>query len=80
MSEAVRLVARHAFGTLGLHRLEAACLPENAASMRLLEKAGFTREGLARGYLCIAGVWRDHVSWGLLAGDPLFPDDRRTRP
>lgn len=73
MSEAVGVLAGHAFGTLGLHRLEAACLPENGPSIRLLEKVGFTDEGLARAYLCIAGRWRDHILWGLLADDPLFP-------
>lgn len=73
MSEAVGVIARHAFGALGLHRLEAACLPNNAPSIHLLEKVGFAREGLARAYLCIAGEWRDHILWGLLAGDPLFP-------
>jgi ribosomal-protein-alanine N-acetyltransferase len=69
MTEAVRTVAPLAFGTLGLHRIEAACLPENAASIRLLEKVGFRREGEARAYLCIAGTWRDHVLFALLASD-----------
>jgi ribosomal-protein-alanine N-acetyltransferase len=69
MTEAVRTVAPLAFGTLGLHRIEAACLPENAASIRLLEKVGFRREGEARAYLCIAGAWRDHVLFALLASD-----------
>jgi ribosomal-protein-alanine N-acetyltransferase len=73
MTEAVGLVARHAFATLRLHRLEASCLPENDRSIRLLEKVGFRREGVARRYLCIAGAWRDHILWGLLADDPLFP-------
>lgn len=73
MTEAVGLLARHAFTGLALHRLEAACLPDNARSIRLLEKVGFAREGLARAYLRIAGEWRDHILWGLLDGDPLFP-------
>ncbi|TBW34968.1 N-acetyltransferase [Siculibacillus lacustris] len=76
MTEAVAMVAGFAFDTLKLHRLEAACLPSNAASIRLLEKVGFSREGLARSYLCIAGAWRDHLLWGLVAGDPLS-DGRR---
>jgi ribosomal-protein-alanine N-acetyltransferase len=69
MTEAVRSVSRHAFGPLRLKRLEAACLPENAASLRLLEKVGFQREGYAREYLCINGVWRDHILHALLDGD-----------
>ena len=51
---------------LRLHRIEAACLPENVASMTLLERNGFRREGLARAYLRINGAWRDHVLYGLL--------------
>lgn len=77
MTEAVGVLARHAFGPFGLHRLEAACLPDNSRSIRLLEKVGFAREGLARAYLSIAGDWRDHLLWGLLAADPLFPDRAR---
>lgn len=73
MTEAVGLVAGFAFGPLGLHRIEASCLPENRRSIHLLEKVGFSREGLARRYLCIAGEWRDHLLWGLLADDPLYP-------
>ena len=73
MSEAVGLLAGWAFATQRLHRLEASCLLDNRRSIRLLEKVGFTREGLARRYLCIAGEWRDHLLWGLLAEDPLFP-------
>ncbi len=60
-TEAVRLVADFAFNTLNLHRIEAACLPENVPSQRVLEKARFLREGYARLYLQIAGVWRDHL-------------------
>ncbi len=70
MTRAVRLAARFAFGDLGLRRIEAACLPTNTASIRLLEKAGFTREGYARRYLCIAGAWQDHVLYALLKDDP----------
>lgn len=73
MSEAVGLLAGHAFREFGLHRLEAACLPENDRSIRLLEKVGFTREGYARAYVAIDGRWRDHILWGLLADDPLYP-------
>ncbi|MFY8155439.1 MAG: GNAT family N-acetyltransferase, partial [Rhabdaerophilum sp.] len=51
MTKSVRLLSDFAFRTLGLERLEAACLPENVASIRVLEKAGFRREGYARAYL-----------------------------
>jgi ribosomal-protein-alanine N-acetyltransferase len=71
MTRAVRSLAPFAFGALRLHRLEAACLPHNVASMRLLEKLGFQREGLARGLVCIAGRWQDHIVYALLAEDPL---------
>jgi ribosomal-protein-alanine N-acetyltransferase len=66
MTRAVAAAARYGFSTLRLHRIEAACLPENIASMTLLERNGFQREGLARAYLRIDGVWRDHVLYALL--------------
>ncbi len=62
--EAVNALARFSFGRLGLHRLEAACCPDNEASHRLLLKAGFELEGRARGYLKIDGRWRDHLLFG----------------
>ncbi|HEY8004870.1 MAG TPA: GNAT family protein [Phenylobacterium sp.] len=62
---AVRALSDFAFRTLGLHRLEAACIPENAPSRRLLAKAGFEEEGFAKAYLKINGAWRDHVLFGL---------------
>jgi ribosomal-protein-alanine N-acetyltransferase len=65
----VRTVADFAFRRLDLHRLEAACVPENAPSKALLLKAGFKHEGLASAYLKINGVWRDHLTFGLLASD-----------
>jgi [ribosomal protein S5]-alanine N-acetyltransferase len=66
MTAAVRAVIPFAFATLRLHRLEAACIPTNAASIRLLEKTGFVREGYAREYLCINGIWQDHLLYGRL--------------
>jgi [ribosomal protein S5]-alanine N-acetyltransferase len=57
-----------AFGELGLHRLEAGTLVDNLASQRVLEKNGFERIGVARGYLHIGGAWRDHLLFQLLAG------------
>ncbi len=71
MTEALQLLAPHAFRTLHLHRLEAGCLPANHASVRVLEKAGFQREGLARHYLRIRGKWQDHLLFARLSDDPL---------
>jgi [ribosomal protein S5]-alanine N-acetyltransferase len=59
-TEAVRVVMDFAFGDLGLHRVQAAVMPRNAGSIRVLEKNGFREEGYAVGYLCINGVWEDH--------------------
>jgi ribosomal-protein-alanine N-acetyltransferase len=70
MTEAVRVVAQFAFASLRFNRLEAACLPTNAASARVLVKAGFTHEGRARQYLKIDGRWQDHDLYALLHGDP----------
>ena len=61
MTEAVRATTTFAFTTARLHRVQAAVMPGNAASRRVLEKAGYRQEGLARRYLCIAGKWSDHV-------------------
>jgi len=66
MTAAVRAVVPFAFTTLRLHRIEAACIPSNVASIRLLEKTGFAREGFAREYLCINGIWQDHLLYGRL--------------
>ena len=69
MTEAVRGALGFAFSELALHRVEAACLPQNTPSRRLLERVGFQREGEARGYLRINGVWADHLLYGMLAAD-----------
>jgi len=61
MTEAVAIGCEVAFRTLHLHRLQAATLPWNRASQRVLEKNDFHREGYAPGYLKIAGHWQDHV-------------------
>ena len=60
MREAVKLVCEYGFSYNGLHRLEAACIPGNTRSVRLLEASGFEREGLLRSYLKINGTWQDH--------------------
>ena len=72
MSEALTGLLGHCFGPLGLHRVEAACMRNNIASQKLLEKTGFRREGHARAYLRIAGAWRDHLLYATIA-----PRDRR---
>ncbi|SME94579.1 [SSU ribosomal protein S5P]-alanine acetyltransferase [Tistlia consotensis] len=69
MHEALVELLDWSFGPLGLHRVEAACLPGNRPSRGLLEKLGFTEEGLARGYLMIDGRWQDHVLYGLVDAD-----------
>lgn len=68
MSEAVDVIKRHAFGRLALHRLEAACIPDNERSVRLLKKAGFELEGRLRSYLRINGRWRDHLLFSCVEG------------
>ena len=70
MTAAVEAVVGFGFGDLRLHRVEAACLPSNAASIRVLERSGFVGEGLARSYLKINGEWRDHLLFARLASDP----------
>jgi ribosomal-protein-alanine N-acetyltransferase len=69
MTAAVKAVLPFAFQTLRLHRVEAACIPTNDASIRLLEKCGFVREGYAREYLCINGLWQDHLLYARLRHD-----------
>ena len=66
---AVRSMVDHAFDELRLHRVEAACLPANHASRRVLEKAGFELEGRARAYLKINGDWADHLLFGRVNDD-----------
>jgi ribosomal-protein-alanine N-acetyltransferase len=70
MTAAVRAVIPFAFATLRLHRIEAACIPTNAGSIRLLENTGFVREGYAREYLCINGAWQDHLLYARLKDGP----------
>jgi len=68
MTAALRVLLPTLFGELSLHRIEAACIPPTGVGA-VLEKCGFVREGLARRYLCINGVWQDHTLYGLLADD-----------
>jgi ribosomal-protein-alanine N-acetyltransferase len=69
MTAGASAVIPFVFDSLSLHRLEAACLPHNEASMKLLERTGFIREGMARRYLKINGVWQDHMTFALLEDD-----------
>jgi ribosomal-protein-alanine N-acetyltransferase len=69
MTEAMSLMLKYAFIHLKLHRLEANVQPDNAASVALIKRAGFIREGYSRRYLKIGGRWRDHERWAILAED-----------
>ena len=65
MYESLRLVMAYSFETLKLHRLNAACIPENSRSQSLLLSLGFEEEGYAKSYLQIDGRWQDHILFGL---------------
>ncbi|MBJ3761230.1 GNAT family N-acetyltransferase [Maribius pontilimi] len=69
MTEAIAGIVHYAFFKMDLSRVEAACLPENAASRGVLERAGFKYEGVAQSYLQIAGRWRNHVLYANLRAD-----------
>jgi ribosomal-protein-alanine N-acetyltransferase len=67
MTGGVAAVISTAFADLGLHRLEANIVPENARSLGLVRRLGFQREGLSPHYLMVDGQWRDHERWAILA-------------
>lgn len=67
MTEAIQLVLRLAFDELGLHRIEANIQPHNEASIALVKRVGFSKEGFSPRYLKICGRWRDHERWAILA-------------
>lgn len=69
MTQGLKEIIPFVFDELRLHRIEAACLPNNIASKKLLEKCGFQREGYARSYLCINDTWQDHLLYALLEED-----------
>ena len=74
MREGLELVLRHAFGPLGLHRVEANIQPANTASIALVKRLGFRREGLSPRYLKIGGRWRDHQHRAMHSEDLLFAE------
>ena len=69
MGEAIEVLLRYSFQDLKLHRIEANVQPHNTASIALLKRAGFTKEGFSRRYLKICGRWRDHERWAIIAED-----------
>ena len=71
MRAAVTALLPVAHDVLHLRRVEAACMPSNQASIRLLESCGFVREGYSREYLCINGTWEDHILFARLKSDPI---------
>ncbi|WP_030927689.1 GNAT family N-acetyltransferase [Streptomyces sp. NRRL B-24720] len=79
MSEGLRLVIQFAFTDLGLHRLEANIQPENTASLKLVKRLGFRREGYSPGFQYINGTWQDHERWALTADTIPAPPQQATR-
>ncbi|MHA0858269.1 GNAT family N-acetyltransferase [Paenibacillus sp. CMAA1364] len=69
MTAALKLILQYAFKSLELHRLQAAILPHNISSRRVLEKSGFRYEGKARQYIKINDQWQDHLIFAMLADD-----------
>ena len=65
-AEALEAVVDFAFRGLELHRLQASIMPRNAASLALVRKCGFREEGRSPRYICINGVWEDHIHMALL--------------
>ena len=69
MGEGMMLVLKEAFGKLKLHRLEAGIQRENKASIALVKRCGFVKEGFSRRFVKVCGKWKDHERWAILAED-----------
>ena len=80
MTDALKVLLPHAFQSLGLHRIDAACIPDNWPSRHLLAKFGFREIGEAKGYLKINGEWRDHLLTSALAEDVMSSPAMRHAP
>jgi len=74
MTEGLLCILSHSFKMMGLQRVEAACMPDNDASKALLTRCGFQREGYARKYLKINGIWRDHLLFAILKDEWVKPE------
>ncbi|MEQ6376958.1 GNAT family protein [Bacillaceae bacterium S4-13-58] len=68
-TQSLALMTKYAFNDLQLHRVEAAVAPSNIPSISILEKNGFVKEGLLRGYLLMKGQWKDHLLYSKLEND-----------
>lgn len=79
MSAGVAAMLPMAYDVLRLRRVEAACMTNNRPSIRLLERLGFVREGYARQYLCINGIWEDHLLFARLRTDRAVPRPAASR-
>ncbi|HZI83864.1 MAG TPA: GNAT family protein [Casimicrobiaceae bacterium] len=76
MAEGLGLTLRFAFRIMRLHRVEINIQPGNSRSIKLARRAGFIREGFSRRYVKLAGRWRDHERWALVAEDWRSPRGR----
>lgn len=69
MTETIELIVKYAFEELKIHRIEANIQPHNLASIAVVKKNGFTKEGFSRKYVKIDGDWRDHERWAIIYED-----------